>query len=105
MVDVTEATSGMTEEQCYLFDTFGYLVIPNALTASQVEDLLATLRSSTEQFPPIAQSEGPLHWGKVWRDLLDLPTVTPLLEDMIGNHGAREGRAARGMPYVPTFPH
>ena len=97
------ANCGMTDEQRYLFDTFGYLVIPKALTRDQVEELLATLRGSTEQFPPIAQSEGPLHWGKVWRDLLDLPTMTPILEDMIGNHGAREGRAARGLPYVPTF--
>ncbi|MCY3860015.1 MAG: mitomycin antibiotics/polyketide fumonisin biosynthesis protein [Gammaproteobacteria bacterium] len=93
----------MTEEQRYLFDTFGYLVIPNALKKAQVEDLLTTLRTSTEQFPPIAQCEGPLHWGKIWRDLLDLPSITPLLEEIIGNHGVREGRAKQGLPYIPTF--
>ena len=99
----TEAVQGLTVEQRYLFDTFGYLVIPNALTQAQVNDLLATLRNSTEQFPPVPQSEGPLHWDKVWRDLLDLPTLTPLLEEIIGNHGTREGREARGIPYLPTF--
>ena len=103
MSEDAEPGSGMTDKQRYLFDTFGYLVIPNALTTAQVEELLATLRTSTEQFPPIAQSEGPLHWGQVWRDLLDLPTITPLLEEMIGNHGAREGRATSGLPYLPTF--
>lgn len=103
MSEETTSLTGMTEEQRYLFDTFGYLVIENALTPSQVEELLATLQNSTEQFPPVPQSEGPLHWGKVWRDLLDLPTLTPLLEDMIGNHGTREGRASRNLPYIPTF--
>ena len=103
MSNTTELSSGLTDEQRFLFDTFGYLVIPNALTKAQVKELLETLRSSTEQFPPVPQSEGPLHWGKVWRDLLDLPTMTPLLEEIIGNHGVREGRAARGLPAIPTF--
>lgn len=102
MTDKNEA-AGLTDEQRYLFDTFGYLVIENALVAEQVEQLIESIRSSTEQFPPVPQSEGPLHWGKVWRDLLDLPTISPVLEDIIGNHGARTGRARRGLSYVPTF--
>ena len=103
MTAASDPRAGFTEEQRYWFDTFGYIVIRNALTTEQVEKLLSTLQQSTEQFPPISQAEGPLHWDKVWRDLLDLPTVTPLLEDMIGNHAVREGRATRGLPYLPTY--
>ena len=103
MVEGNSSQVGMTAEQRYMFDTFGYLVIKNALTAEQVDELLKTLRNSTEQFPPVPQAEGPLHWGKVWRELLDLPALTPLLEEIIGNHGVRESRVARGMAYLPTF--
>ena len=93
----------MTEEQRYLFDTFGYLVLPDVLTGTQVEELRTTLRQPTEQFEPVAQAEGPLHWGKVWRDLLDLPTLTPVLEEVIGNHAVRERRARAELPDMPTF--
>ncbi len=103
MSELIKVSTGLDEEQRYLFDTFGYLVIPHALAKIQVDELLATLRGSTEQFPPVPQSEGPLHWGKVWRDLVDLPTITPILEDIIGNHGVRESRAARELPYLPSF--
>ena len=95
--------SRMSEEQRYLFDTFGYLVIPDALSADQVAELRATLRQPTEQFDPIAQAEGPLHWAKVWRDVLDLPTLTPILEEIIGNHATRERRTGTGQPITPTF--
>ena len=103
MSEASTNNQGMSAEQRYLFDTFGYVVIPGALTAAQIEALRSTLRCSTEQFPPVPQSEGPLHWGKVWRELLDLPTLTPILEDIIGNHGVRVNRAERSMPYLPTF--
>ena len=93
----------MTDEQRYLFDTFGYLVLPDVLTGTQVEELRTTLRQPTEQFEPVAQAEGPLHWGKVWRDLLDLPTLTPVLEEVIGNHAVRERRARAELPDMPTF--
>ena len=100
---VNASAYGLTEEQRYLFDTFGYLVIPAALSSKQVAEIRDTLRNPTEQFDPVAQDAGPLHWGKVWRDVLDLPTVTPILEEIIGNHGIRKGRKAAGMPYLPTF--
>ena len=95
--------SAMTEEQRYLFDTFGYLLIPNVLTEEHVETLRSTLRNPTEQFEPVPQAEGPLHWHKVWRDLLDLPTLSPILEQIIGNHAARERRKAAGVADMPTF--
>ena len=95
--------AGLTEEQRYLFDTFGYIVIRDALTQEQIQELRDTLKMATESWEPVPQDEGPLHWAKVWRDLLDLPTLTPVLEDIIGNHATRNGRSRAGQPYLPTF--
>ncbi len=95
----------MTEEQRYLFDVFGFLVVPEALTLTQVEELRATIRQPTEQFEPVAKADSPLHWGKVWRDLLDLPVLSPMLEELLGNHDLRAGREARAATRtpLPTF--
>jgi len=98
----------LTEEQRYLFDTFGYLVLPGVLTPVQVDELRSTLKQPTEQFEPVEQSRGPLHWAKVWRDLLDLPGLSPVLEELIGNHGLRarfEARAEENpaVTVLPTF--
>ena len=105
-MDTTKTNSdfeGLSEEQRYLFDTFGFLIIENALTKDQVEELRASLRQPTEQFDPVEQDEGPLHWGPVWRSLLDLPTITPVVEAMVGNHETRVRYQRLGEPYMPTF--
>ena len=95
----------MTEEQRYLFDAFGYFVVPNALDEDVVAELRETLKGSTEQFEPVPQSEGPLHWGKAWRNLLDVPHISSILEEIIGNPQLRAGRAARHPDEepLPTF--
>lgn len=95
----------MTNEQRYLFDNAGYIVIPDVLTSDQVDQLRATLRESTEQFPPVPQTEGPLHWGRIWRDLLDWPSLSPILEEMIGNPPLLAGRRSRcdNADPLPTF--
>ena len=95
--------AGMTQEQRYLFDTFGYLVLPQVLTTQQVSLLRDTLKQPTEQWEPVERDETPLHWHKVWRDLLDLPTLSPVLEEIIGNHGTRSLREKNGFPAIPTF--
>ena len=103
MTNSTNTTQGLTEEQKYFFDTFGYLVLKNVLTEEQVNELRTTLKTPTEQFEPIEQDEGPLHWGELWRTLLDLPRITPILEDIIGNHEKRVYWQKLGRPYVPTY--
>ena len=75
---------GMTEEQRYLFDAFGYIVVPDVISPEQIDELKSTLQSPTEQFDPVGQNEGPLHWAPIWRDLLDLPSLSPILEELIG---------------------
>ena len=98
----------MNDEQRYLFDTFGYLVVPDVLTQGQIDELRTTLKRPTEQFKPDDQKQCPLHWSKVWRDMLDLPTLSPVLEELIGNHGLRANFEARATkhpeaPVLPTF--
>ncbi len=94
----------LNETQRYLFDTFGYFTIPNALDLAQVQDLRNTLRAPIEQSEPVQQAEGPLHWGRIWRDLLDLPNISPVVEAMTGNHRLLKGRQAqRGEQALPTF--
>ncbi len=86
-------------EQKYLFDAFGYLIIPNALTTSQIDRLKSTLRRPAEQWDaPADKSEGPLHWDPIWRDLLDLPTLAPILEALIGDPGLLDRRTTNECP-------
>ena len=98
-------TRAMSDEQRFLFDTLGYIVIPDVLTTSQIERLRATVRNATEQFPPVPQQEGPLHWDRIWRDLLDWPALSPILEELIGNPTLLAARLARSedAEALPTF--
>ena len=93
----------MTEEQKYLFDIFGYIVVPNVLTKTDIERLRNTIACPTEQFPPVPQEEGPLHWDPIWRNLLDNPVIDPILESLIGNPDLRKSRANRNQPAKPTY--
>ena len=93
----------MNEEQKYLFDVFGYIVVPNVLTTSEIERLRNTIAGPTEQFPPVPQDEGPLHWDPIWRALLDNPVIDPLLESLIGNPDLRHRRDRQNRPAKPTY--
>ena len=92
----------LSEEQRFLFDTRGYIVIPDVLSDGQIKELKATLKNSTEQFPPVPQSEGPLHWGRIWRDLLDMEELSSIFEDLIGNPHLRQFKLSQGID-LPTF--
>ena len=94
----------MDQHQKFLFDNHGYLVLKDALSAEQVNALRQTIREPTEQFDPVENDHHPLHWGEVWRDLLDIPKVSELLEDLVGNHALSHARReARGVDALPTF--
>ena len=97
----------MTDEQRFLFDTRGYFVVPNVLSATQIETLKHTIKGPTEQFPPVPQSEGPLHWDRLWRDLLDLPALSPILEEVVGNPrvGAASGRPSFRLDHINVHTH
>ena len=93
----------MNEEQKYLFDLFGFILLRDVLTQEQVLKLRSTIRGGREQFPPAPQSEGPLHWDVIWRDLLDLPVISELLEGLIGNPNLLKAREDKYEVPLPTF--
>jgi len=97
----------LIEEQRFLFDTFGYFIIPNALKNDQVTKLRKTFRYPVEQWEPLAPSKGVFHWHKIWRDLLDLDTLSPILEELIGDPNLMSTRKTNDdvecfLPF-PTF--
>ncbi|MEM7077572.1 MAG: phytanoyl-CoA dioxygenase family protein [Pseudomonadota bacterium] len=94
----------MTPLQRYQFDAFGYIVVPNALSAQDVARLKDTLRQPTEQWEPVDKQDGPLHWDPIWRALLDFPTLSPIIEALVGNHEFRRRFEARkGYAPYPTY--
>ena len=78
----------MTDQERYLFDLRGYLVIPNALDPGQLAALNAALDerieremaadASTHRFSHL------LSWGQPYVDLLDNPRVEPHLTEILG---------------------
>ena len=87
----------MNNAEKYLFDLRGYLVVRNALTAEQVADLSERLEDarSTEdkahygsdrtQLVGDAWSAASLiNWGGTYVDLIDLPSIAPYLEVLLG---------------------
>ena len=85
--------NALSPEQTYQFDAFGYLIIPDALTPSQIDRIKSTLRRPAEQWDNAEdKSCGPLHWDPIWRDLLDLPSLSPILEALLGDPGLMDRR-------------
>ncbi|GIX06246.1 MAG: hypothetical protein KatS3mg115_0649 [Candidatus Poribacteria bacterium] len=80
----------MTDQERYLFDLQGYLTVPNALSAEQLQVLNEYVdRKIAEECPPEMRTHrfgGLLDWGKPFRDLIDNPRVVPYLEELLGPH-------------------
>ena len=90
----------MNDEEKYLFDLRGYIVVKNALSAEQVEDLssrLETRRGMKDRRhfgsdrtgfgadgAPAWSAPSLLEWGGTYIDLIDLPIIAPYLETLLG---------------------
>jgi hypothetical protein len=78
----------MTDHERYLFDLQGFLVVRDALTPDQVEELdRAFTAKMADGAAPDQQSRrlgATLKWGKAYRDLIDNPRITPYLEELLG---------------------
>lgn len=97
----------MNDHEKFLFDLRGYIVVKNALTSSQVSDL--SERLETQRKNASKQKDGKkrqffgsdrtgfdneddaawtspslLEWGGTYIDLIDLPTIAPYLEILLG---------------------
>jgi hypothetical protein len=78
----------------YTLDTQGYVVVENALSAAQVDELLEGVAHGVELDPPTANKSqddgssrrysGCLRWGAPFVRLVDNPRVTPLLHGALG---------------------
>ena len=79
----------MNEEELYLFDLQGYLVIEGVLSATEVAEL--NRLADDQRLPPPAESidsqrfGGFLLWGEPFRTLLDHPRILPYLEVLLGD--------------------
>lgn len=87
----------MDEEQRYLFDLQGFLIVPNLLTPEEVTTLNAALeeqnlwaeaarRAGPDKPAPLKTHIGPvLEWGQPFRDLVSHPRLIPYLRVLLGD--------------------
>ena len=79
----------MNEEERYLFDVRGYLVIEDVLSTEEVAELNRVMDS--QDLPPpqddtmSARFGGFLEWDKIFCDLLDHERIMPYLKTMLGD--------------------
>ena len=88
----------MTEEESYLFDLRGFIVVKNALQQDQIDDLSQRLEAHrSSNLSPILigsnvlgddrdawSAPSLLELGGVYLDLIDLPTIVPYLTKLLG---------------------
>jgi hypothetical protein len=80
---------GLTEEQRYLLDLQGYVVLPGVLDADQVAHLHRVLDERRLPNPGTSiesqRFNGFLAWDEAFRDLLVHPQVLPVMAEMVGD--------------------
>ena len=91
----------MNQHEKYLFDLRGYIVVRNAITTAQINDLSTCLEMHRDEKNPFFGSDrtrfnanedlawtasSMLEWGGCYIDLIDLPTIRPYLETLLGRN-------------------
>ena len=77
----------MTDEEKFLFDLRGYIVVPGVLTAAQCQALIDAADAAWPRRPAdgaFRRAEAISRWGDAFRDLMDHPRVLPYLVELIG---------------------
>lgn len=78
----------MTDEEKFLFDLQGYLVVENVLTPEQVQRMRADMDANGIASPDRESIKyrfgGFLAWGDDWRSLIDHPRILPHLVALLG---------------------
>ena len=79
----------MNEQERYLFDLQGFLVVPDALSATEVDELNAIMDAKIDANVPADANTYRffgtlLDWGPAYRSLIDNPRVLPYLETIMG---------------------
>lgn len=77
----------MTENERYLFDLQGYVVVPNALDAAEVAALNSIVDTKIAALPDGDWSTHrfmePLTWGAPFRDVIDHPRLLPYVQEIV----------------------
>ncbi len=81
----------MNEEQRYAFDTWGFLVVEDAITPDQVAELKSGADERGADLNSQHKKDGGF-WSQAYVDLLDVATISPLLDEIYG------GTPATGLP-------
>jgi hypothetical protein len=76
----------MDDEQRFAFDTWGFLVVEGALTPDQAERLCATANERGADTGTQLSRDGGF-WSQDFFDLLDVPVIADLLDDIYGGAG------------------
>jgi phytanoyl-CoA dioxygenase PhyH len=78
----------MTEEQRFVFDLQGYLVVEGVLSPEQVRRMASDMGRegirAPENNPSRSRFGGFLGWGEDWRSLIDHPRILPVLAELLG---------------------
>lgn len=78
----------MNDNERFLFDLQGFLVVPDAISAETVAQLNAILdehiASDTEPDMRTHRFGNLLTWGQAYRDLIDTPGILPYLDGLLG---------------------
>ena len=73
----------MNDEQRFAFDTWGFLTIEDALTPEQVAALKATVDEKGSDLHSQHSDRGGF-WSQEFVDLLDVPVIAAILEEIYG---------------------
>ena len=81
----------MNEEQRFAFDTWGFIALENAISPDRVAELKAAVDEKGAELHSQHEKNGGF-WSQAFVDLLDVPAVSPLLDQIYG------GAPAAGLP-------
>lgn len=73
----------MNDEQRYHFDTWGFLTIEDAITPEQVTELKAGADENSADLGSQLKKNGGF-WSQAYVDLLDVPVISEMLDEMYG---------------------
>src|SRR5690348_8479966 len=78
----------LTDEQRFLFDLQGYLVVPGVLDPTTVERMLAEMDAHGVDPPEVDSDKYRfgdfLRWSEDFRRLIDHPAILPILAELLG---------------------
>jgi hypothetical protein len=78
----------MTDEEKYLFDLQGFILVKGVLGAETLKQLHASMEEhgiqKPDNHPNKSRFSNFLSWGEEWCQLVDHPRILPFLNDLIG---------------------